>query len=220
MTMNKDTINRTHLETLSFSDLSKLADDFGIDVPDNLDRRFLIAELLELEEESEKTDDFMNISSEQKNDDEVLPKNYNETQISCVLRNPAWLFVFWNINESDKLMLEKFEKCELKLRICSLESPKDIVPFESFEIQASTETQEQNVLLPTNVNFVKVELVYTTFNTRKVLAMSPVISVPQGSEFVNDYKKGLEHDFPEVIKLSGIKSVLTHQYKKHRHSFS
>lgn len=217
--MRKETINRTHLETLSFSDLVKLADDFGVDVPDNLDRRFLIAELLELEEESEKTDNSMKISSENTNDAGSLPKNYNETQVSCVLRNPAWLFVFWNINESDKMMLEKLQDYEIKLRVCILKSKEDVVPFESFEIQASLPSQEQNVLLPPNVEFVKVELFFTTLNSKKNLAISPVISIPQGSELVNDYKKALEQDFSEIIKLSGIKSVLTHQYEIHRHSF-
>ena len=50
--MSGESINRAYLETLIFSDLVQLADKYGVDVPDDLDRRFLIAELLELVEES------------------------------------------------------------------------------------------------------------------------------------------------------------------------
>ena len=218
--MSKEIINRAHLETLSFSDLSKLADDYGIDVPDDLDRRFLIAEILELAEESEKINDDMKISSETADENDSLPKNYNETQISCILRNPAWLFVFWNISEADSLMLKALKDYELKIRVCSLKSPEDSIPQEAFEIQATNDVQEQSVLLPSGIKYVKVELVYTTASNGKVLAMSHVIAIPQGSELVNDCKKGLDQHFDEIIKLSGIEKVLNHQYTMHRHSFS
>lgn len=218
--MSKEIINRSYLETLSFADLSKMADDFGIDVPDDLDRRFLIAEILEIVSESEKTDEDMKISSEATENDGSLPKNYNETQISCILRNPAWIFVFWNISEADALMLKGLSFYDLKIRVCSLKTPDDTIPLEAFEIQAANEEQEQSILLPSGIKYVKVELVYTTSNTGKVLAMSPVIAIPQGSELVNDYKKGLDQHFDEIIKLSGIKEVLNHQYTMHRHSFS
>lgn len=218
--MSRDKINLAQLETLSFTDLSKLADDFGIDVPDNLDRRFLIAELLELEREAERIDEDMTIASGETEGEESLPKNYNETQISCILRNPAWLFVFWNINDTDSAMLKKLGDSELKIRVCSLESEEDTVPVEAFEIQAGSETQEQTVLLPAGIKFVKVELVYTTNTTGKVLAISPVLKIPQGSELVNDFKAGLSKQFDDLIRLSGIKTVLTHQYTMQRHSFS
>ena len=52
--MSDEVITRNYLEKLSFSELSRLADNYGIDVPENLDRRFLIAELLEINEENEE----------------------------------------------------------------------------------------------------------------------------------------------------------------------
>ena len=50
--MEDEKINRGYLETLSFSDLVKLADEYGVDVPEDLDRRFLICEILELVQEN------------------------------------------------------------------------------------------------------------------------------------------------------------------------
>ena len=62
--MNDEFISRESLESLSFSDLSNLADKYGIDVPENLDRRFLIAEILEIVEEFNDEREDMQVSSE------------------------------------------------------------------------------------------------------------------------------------------------------------
>jgi len=219
--MNEDTINRASLEKLSFSDLVQLADEYGVDVPEDLDRRFLIAELLELAEESNNREDEMIIASE--SDDQqplVLNGNFNETQVSCVLRNPAWLFVFWNLNSNDLSKIEDNPACSLKLRICSLNDPKDLKPEEAFEVQTPSQSQEQYVLLPKGKKFIKVELLCVSGGAGEVIAFSPVITIPQGASVVNDLQPGREEDFSPVVELSGIRELLTEQYKNHRHSFS
>ena len=219
--MNEDTINRASLEKLSFSDLVQLADEYGVDVPEDLDRRFLIAELLELAEESNNREDEMIIASE--SDDQqplVLNGNFNETQVSCVLRNPAWLFVFWNLNTNDLSKIEDNPACSLKLRICSLNDPKDLKPEEAFEVQTPSQSQEQYVLLPKGKKFIKVELLCVSGGAGEVIAFSPVITIPQGASVVNDLQPGREEDFSPVVELSGIRELLTEQYKNHRHSFS
>ena len=134
--METENINRAYLETLSFSDLSKLADEYGVDVPEDLDRRFLICELLDIVEESKLFNEDMVISSDRSSEENtVLPQGYNETQISCVLRNPVWAFVFWNISNSDNNKLKEMHDCTLMLRVCSLPSQEELTPKESFEIK-------------------------------------------------------------------------------------
>lgn len=219
--MREETINRAYLETLSFSDLVKLADEFGVDVPEDLDRRFLIAELLELSEESDDFDEEMIIDSSKNDVPEItLQENYNETQITGILRNPAWLFVFWNISETDSNKIKDNPDNTLKLRICSLSNPKDPVPEESFEIQITTDSQEQYVLLPAGKKYIKVELLLVGPTSGEVLAFSSVISIPQGSELVNNAQFDPDTTFSPIIELSGIRKVLTEQYKYHRHLFS
>lgn len=219
--MKEETINRTYLETLSFSDLVTLADDYGVDVPEDLDRRFLIAELLEIVEESANKHEEMVISTDgSSKEDIVLSGNYNETQVSCVLRNPAWLFVFWNVGDSDVLKFKEHQNGVLKLRICILNDADNPIPRESFEIQSSTTSQEQYVLIPKNAEFIKVELVFVNDGVSEVLAFSPVVTIPQGSSLVNDLQLGRDTNFPPIIELSGINEILTEHYKKHRHSFS
>ena len=70
--MSEEPINRASLEKLSFSDLVKLADEYGVDVPEDLDRRFLIAELLELAEESNNKEDEMILDEEVISDGEIV----------------------------------------------------------------------------------------------------------------------------------------------------
>lgn len=218
--MKEECINRSYLETLSFSDLIILADKYGIDVPENLDRRFLISEILEIVEEFNNSDDDMTISSEVVVHDEiVLPKNYNETQVSCVLRNPAWLFVYWNISEADSKAIKSNPGHVLKLRICSMAAMDDLKPEEAFEIQCSTTGQEQYVLLPQGKKFIKVELINCTIGTIDVMAFSPVIEIPQVLNVEENLMSGIDEKYSEIEKLSGIKEILMKQYSKHRQSF-
>ena len=219
--MNEEPINRASLEKLSFSDLVQLADEYGVDVPEDLDRRFLIAELLELSEESNNKEDEMIIATDVDNQQPlVLNGNFNETQVSCVLRNPAWLFVFWNLNDNDLARINDNPACSLKLRICSYENPGDAKPDEAFEVQTPSQSQEQYVLLPTGKKYIKVELICVTGSTGEVIAFSPVISIPQGAAIVNEMQPGREEPLSPVIELSGMKELIVEQYRNHRHSFS
>lgn len=219
--METENINRAYLETLSFSDLSKLADEYGVDVLEDLDRRFLICELLDIVEESKLFNEDMVISTDKSSDDNiVLPHGYNETQISCILRNPVWAFVFWNISNSDNNKLKELHDCTLMLRVCSLPSAEELTPKESFEIKVTAGSQEQYVLIPAGEKYIRIELVYVSGTNRNVLAFSPVIEIPQGSESLNNIQPGKQNDYPEIIKLSGIEKILMNQYKNHRHSFS
>ncbi len=218
-TMNEEKITRAYLETLSFSDLSNLADEYGVEVPENLNRNFLIAELLELAEDASGTAENMIIASEEESGEIVdLPQNYNETQISCILRNPIWGFVFWNISDADSLQI-KDEETSLLLRICSFNSKDELKPVEVLEVQASTTSQEQYILLPTEKKYIRVELLLARYATQSVLAFSPLIEIPQGPKYVDEWQPGKEFDFSQIMKLSNVEDILLNQYKKHRNSF-
>ena len=219
--MDDEVITRAYLETLSFSDLKKLADEYGVDVPEDLDRRFLLCELLEIAEETrqDKTAGMIISFENNTNQSTALPDGYNETQISCVLRNPVWAFVFWDISDTDMNMLAALPNYSLSLRVCILVSETELVPQESFEIELPNGVNEQYVLIPAGNNFIRIELVYTSGTNREVLAFSPVVSVPKGSENVEKYQPGVENDFPQIMKLSGIEKILADQYTKYRHSF-
>ena len=95
--MERANITRAYLETLSSADLNDLAEEYGIDIPEDLTRRFVIAELLEAaaEDQRARASDLRDIqgTAETKNlsgKAPDLPASYNENRITAVLRNPAW----------------------------------------------------------------------------------------------------------------------------------
>ena len=51
MEMETPVLSRQKLESFSTQDLLDLADDYGIDIPEDLNRRFIIEEILESVEE-------------------------------------------------------------------------------------------------------------------------------------------------------------------------
>ena len=220
--MEDEKITRAYLETLSFADLVKLADEYGVDVPEDLDRRFLLCELLELAEENRHDHETAMVIS---TDDGIgqstnLPKGYNETQVSCVLCNPVWAFVFWDISDTEMNMLKSLPDYSIILRVCVLVSETELTPEEVFEIAIPNGATEQYVLIPAGKHFIRIELVSASGTNREVLAFSPVVSIPQSSKFMENYMPGVENDFPPVIKHSGIEKILLEQYKNYRHSFS
>ena len=220
--MEDEKINRAYLETLSFADLVKLADEYGVDVPEDLDRRFLICELLELAQEFKHDNESpMLISSEETGIYNTnLPKSYNETQISCVLRSPVWAFVFWDISETDLAMLKGLPDYSLALRVCILDSDNGLVPGEAFEIDIAQGVNEQYLLIPAGKKFIRIELVYSSGANREVLAFSKVVKVPENPAFVENFEPGVKTEFSQIAKLSGIEKNLMEQYKNDRHSFS
>ena len=49
-------LSRGFLETLSSIELIRLADEYGIDIPDDLSRQFIIGDLIQLGEELEHSE--------------------------------------------------------------------------------------------------------------------------------------------------------------------
>ena len=179
------------------------------DVPENLDRRFLIAEILEIVEEFNDEREDMQVSSELSETEEfVLPKNYNESQVSCVLRNPAWLFVFWNISENDAQKV-KAAGGSLKLRISSLSDSdsEEANVLESFEVNCSQNSQEQYVLLPQGVRNIRVDLISSVSGDSSIIAISPIIFIPQVLSLQENFMTISETKFSEMAKLSGIDDI-------------
>lgn len=225
--MESKNLTRAHLETLSSADLILLAEDFGIDIPDNLNRSFIIGELLEVAEElksdSEKDDDIVAVDLEISDAEENirLPESYNETSVCAVLRNPAWIFAFWDIKALDVARLSSDALFKsLCLRISFWEHEDDLSPVESFDIQIGFSDRQQYVLLSPGRNFVRVDLIALyTANDDEILSISRKIELPKGSKLLNEALPGREIKLDEVTELSNMRELLTHHFENHRQSF-
>lgn len=223
--MEKKFLSRQYLESISTADLISLADDYGIDIPDNLNRRFIIGELFEVADEMEnerKSDSSVQLKQADVTLPETLPQTYNETQISVVLRNPAWAFVYWDIKEADLHILHSDSSVSsLFLHISFYETAEMRKYLDSFDIQISMNDREQYVLIPGGKKFFTIDLAYSSHSNKPtVLASTKCIEIPSGNEALFNMRPGMVVNMSPVMKLSGLEKILHDHYNNHRQSFS
>lgn len=222
--MVKEKITRSYLETLSFSELLSLCDDFGLDIPENFDYHILVGELLEFSQESEDFDDEMDIEISQKEENTsselTLPVSYNTTEVKLMLRNPVWGYVYWNISEADYTAISKNPSSQLFLRVCSFSEKEQVKPDDSFNIKISLSDYEQYILLPSNASFFRVDLLFAIGVSIDIVASSNILEIPQPSQVLKEYKPGKKIKMSKPVELSGMQNLLLEQYKNHRESFS
>ncbi|MDR2795791.1 MAG: DUF4912 domain-containing protein [Spirochaetaceae bacterium] len=133
-----------YLERLSTQELKDLAVHFEIYIPQDLERPFIIEELLDnapcltlFQEEKPASNQLETDFVDDENIPPVpepveLPKHYNITQIDAIVRDPLWVFVFWEIREADRKAYERspgfrgyflrvsLDKCKMGSKISSL----------------------------------------------------------------------------------------------------
>jgi hypothetical protein len=108
--MDGCSITRVFLESLSTAELVRLADWHGIDIPPDLDRVFIVEELLEAagEDAPEEEELLPELPCAPAFPEPVpLPKQYNINFIEVMIRDPLWVFVFWEIKGSDRELYER-----------------------------------------------------------------------------------------------------------------
>ncbi|WP_296325958.1 DUF4912 domain-containing protein [Treponema sp. UBA3813] len=222
--MENNALTLAHLETLSSADLIALADDYGIDIPDNLNRRFIIGELLEVAQDMPAESEPVQVMNEQGEFPEKsgeLPSSFNETEISVILRNPAWAFVYWDISaDGVKKLSESSRLKNLLLRVLYFENESETNPIEYFDLQISLEDREQYILLEPGKKFFRVDLV-ALFNdgSSDNLTISDRIRLPETPAIFSKAFPGQEVDIPKILEVSGMKKLLKSHYEKYRQSF-
>jgi hypothetical protein len=101
-------LTRSYLESLSTDELIKFADRYAIDIPPDLERVFIIDELLDADGDYDDAaeDDRFHVTANIL-EPVPLPRQYNITCLEVMLRDPLWAFVFWEIKGHDKEIYEK-----------------------------------------------------------------------------------------------------------------
>lgn len=222
--MENTFLSRQYLESVSTADLLSLADDYGIDIPDNLNRRFIIGELLEVAEEisSVNSSDYDVQISDTVPDSEALPRTFNATQIFAIMRTPAWAYVYWDIRDSEFKKLKKnYDFNGMTLRVSFYEEKDSETPVESFDVDIEESDREQYVLLPSSKVFFRVELCFMHDNGRRLsMAKSEIVEIPAENEILKNYQPGQKLRVSPLVKLSGMENLVKTQYRDHRQSFS
>ena len=126
---NDNAVTRAHLETLTTPELIKMADSLGVDIPYDLDRIFIIEELLlitSLDTDTPGEGPELDMKDLVLVESAPLPKQYNITYIDVMIRDPLWAFVFWEIKAQDKEQFEKSQDFEgYYLKVTLMEKSAD-----------------------------------------------------------------------------------------------
>ena len=216
-------LSRSYLETLSSADLVQLADECGIDIPDDLNRRFIIEELLEAsQEEAVRAHSEMQEGAAPEDGGDFLPLSYNETEIDVVLRLPAWAYVWWDISDAAfKKATADADFRNFVLRLSYFDAEQSNAPTESFDIHVSLEDREKFVLLSADKKYFRIDLV-ALFRTKESdnLAVSKKMRIPAENRIALSAVPGRELDVCEIDRLSGMERLLRSHYNNYRQSFA
>lgn len=222
--MENMNLSRIYLETLTTADLVSLADEYGIDIPEGLSRRFIIGELLETIDEPQNSadddDDLVVVETIPVEQSATLPKSYNETQITALLRNPAWIFTYWDLNEADEREVKQTKSfTSFVLRVLYFANMEDEKTLEVYDIPVGNDDKDRYVFLSQTEKIVRIDLVAEFKNVKpRVLARSKKIEIPKGCQEISS--RSLMQEVDPVLVLSGFPELCKSHYINHRQSFS
>ncbi len=182
------------MESLSDDDLRAIAERMGLGLPPDLDRVFIVEEIVEaLEEDSldqgpgaEKLLYVEDAKYWCRDESGAVPDcppklepRYNETCIKALVRDPSWAFALWNISESDREVLELGrEDAQLFLRVTEI-SDFDAERSLFFDIPITMDDLQWYINLPHSEARYRIDLITKVNSRARVLARSAEIAVPR-----------------------------------------
>jgi len=175
-------LSRSYLETLSTEDLSIMADRLGLEIPANLNRIFVIEELLDgiAEATNPVLPDLDDAILEDDRQKVVagLPGAYNRTYIEVLLRDPIWVFSFWEVRKADRDLYEgAADFGGYRLRVTTLGGANN--PAEdSFYIAVEPDDSAWYLCVPALTGTFRVDLCVVKGKREAVLASSQPFRVP------------------------------------------
>lgn len=211
-------LTRSYLETLSSTDLTAISYDYGIDIPENFNRSFIITEILDTLEEQDI--DYLDIQETTESPNVLeLPFSYNENRITATLKNPVWCYVAWDFNSETLETVSTDPMFEaIAVRFSYYDSIDASESKETIDVIIKTDDREQFILLTQDFPFFQTSLV-STFKDKQeiVIASSARICKPKFPVDIN--LKTLQKKYSTIQTLSGLQNVLRTQYAAHRQSF-
>ncbi|AEJ19198.1 DUF4912 domain-containing protein [Gracilinema caldarium] len=198
--MNERQLKKSYLESLPTDELNALAEELGLDLPPDLNRIFVIQEILEASQQDDETsEDIEDVSSVKV---EKPPFFYNKTYIEVLLRDPVWAFVFWEIKTADRELHEATPGFNgYQLRVVALHPGKN-PDDESFSIDVDMMDRAWYVCFPSSEGWFKVELRMKKAKDFILLAETPPFKIP---ESINMLRSTIDtNPLAPILLLSGL----------------
>jgi hypothetical protein len=183
-------LSRNYLENLTTDEALALADRFEIEIPDDPAWNFVVEALLEIAcaEQSEET-----LTDAPLEKAAPLPDRYNISFVDVLIRDPMWVFVFWEIKTQDRDAYENDPDFDgYYLKVCPQEDAK-----KSFTVSVKPVDNAWYVGIPVSEGKYTVELCALLDGKETALTASRVFSIPK----LFDRKK---FERSPLLELSGL----------------
>ncbi len=214
-------MTKDRLRSLSYNELSHIADKGNINVLQDMDKEALISLIFEaLEEErlDREGNNNLTIQIEAKKysvsqdqelfvdfgDDVELPERYTETRLVLMLRDPSWVYCYWDIE--DRILNELNENSDysgLMLRVTELAAPdwgKDSY-VDWFDIPIQFGDLRRYINLPSEDAFYGAEI-YAQLGEKESLIIRSNI-VESSRDYVAPIFGKVDNTQNKLIELSG-----------------
>ena len=180
MSMDSPYFALSWLESLSTAELTGLADKYDIDIPPDLDRVFIIEELLYLCRDIE-TGDSDDLQNNEFNETAFLPKHYDFSFVNIIIRDPLWVFVFWEVDRLGRELYAKDSDFDgYCLRVVPLNDDNQPSKSDPFIITVSMNDDSRYIGFPQNrERSYKIELCARRIGDYTVLAVSNPFTLPR-----------------------------------------
>lgn len=211
-------LSKSYLETISTKELISLAEFYGLFIPDGLPRHFIIAELLEFNEEEDVSWSMEDSETEEPRRLEI-PSGYNCTEIHILLRDPIWIFAFWDFNNEEfKKICSKsgFKTFFLRVLIFDGEKPYS-KPSGHYDIDIDSCDRSRYIHLSFEIITTKIELRYRCKNSEGLLAVSDFVTLSRKNIAENLCIADNKAD--EILNLSGLPFLKNLHFKNYRQAF-
>ena len=188
-------MTKDRLRSLSYSELSRIAEEGNINVLQDMDKESLIAVIYDAFEEERLDREGNNnvtiqveakkfsVSQDEElylglSDDIKLPSRYQETCLVLMLRDPSWVYCYWDIEDRILEELDGDDRYSgLILRVTELAEPewtKDS-PVDWFDIPVQFGDLRRYINLPSEDTYYGVELYVQDGEKESLIARSNII---------------------------------------------
>lgn len=219
-------MNLESLHSMATDSLLEMAKRLGLDLPDGLERPFIIEEILEAQEDEQPVALSGSISTlsgldslpvgtaeglaeaageESKG---LCDTRYNESSIQAILKDPAWAYLTWDLKEEEGKAAGDGEGKGFSIRVLELATPQDPPKnaLSWFDFAISAEDGEWYVNLPEDGMSYVFELGVNANRERKVLARSNILQTPKARR-IEDFER-LPKATKALLELSGFRDYL------------
>lgn len=217
-------MNLDKFDSLSDEALYALAEKMGLDLPPNLERVFVVEEILgALEEDSDerlsagfapfRIEEFKFSGSSLDSVDAVtaeepaIERCYNETSMRVLVRDPAWAFAFWEISDADLSALEGLDDSPAFFLHVSEVSDADggEQKKDFFDIPVSEDDSQWYINLPRSKTKYRIELCARAGNRVRILSRSKDVAAPR--QFLDRSLGDIDPASAELFRLAGIETL-------------